>query len=240
MGDVPVATLRPSGSTIATYYVHTDQVNTPRLVTRPSDNAIVWRWDTDPFGTVAPNQNPASLGTFIYNLRFPGQYYQVETGLNYNYERDYDPAVGRYIESDPIGLAGGSYSPYNYAYGDPVGNVDPLGLAPPLPPGVFPPPPNVPGGPWSWAPNAQNPRGGVFISPKPPKGPRTTCTYTPPGPEHPDPYWKVTSPNGAEQRYNQFGEPVTPGQAHPGPRISLSDNPWLFFLYSLVHSDPVY
>jgi RHS repeat-associated protein len=56
---------------------------------------------------VIPNQNPSGLGTFIYNLRFPGQYYDVETGLNQNYMRDYDPAVGRYIESDPIGLLGG-------------------------------------------------------------------------------------------------------------------------------------
>jgi RHS repeat-associated protein len=44
------------------------------------------------FGTVAPAQNPGGLGTFAYNLRFPGQYYQAETGLNYNYVRDYDPA----------------------------------------------------------------------------------------------------------------------------------------------------
>jgi RHS repeat-associated protein len=46
----------------------------------------------------------------------------------YNYSRDYDPAVGRYVESDPIGLAGGSYSTYAYADGNPVSNVDPAGL----------------------------------------------------------------------------------------------------------------
>jgi uncharacterized protein RhaS with RHS repeats len=47
----------------------------------------------------------------------------------YNYRRDYDPAVGRYVESDPIGLNGGSYSTYGYAGNDPLSNFDPLGLA---------------------------------------------------------------------------------------------------------------
>jgi len=57
----------------------------------------------------------------------PGQYYQSETGLNYNYNRDYDPLTGSYVESDPIGLNGGSYSTYTYVSGDPVALVDPLG-----------------------------------------------------------------------------------------------------------------
>ena len=133
MGDIPVATLRPNGSTgcsstICVFYVHTDQLNAPRKITRPSDNKLAWRWDADPFGTAAPNQNPASLGTFIYNLRFPGQYYQAETNLNYNYFRDYDPATGRYVESDPIGLYGGSLSTYAYVGGNPISRIDPLGL----------------------------------------------------------------------------------------------------------------
>jgi RHS repeat-associated protein len=132
MGDIPVATLRPSGSTISIYYVHTDQLNAPRKVTRPSDNKLAWRWDADPFGTAAPNQNPSKLGTFVYNLRFPGQYYQAETGLNYNYFRDYDPQTGRYIESDPIELQGrgrdGSYSTYAYVDSNPISFGDPNGL----------------------------------------------------------------------------------------------------------------
>jgi RHS repeat-associated protein len=114
MGDTPVATLRPNGSTVTIYYVHTDHLGTPRKVTRPSDNGLMWRWDPDTFGSVAPNHNPSGLGTFAYNLRFPGHYALSESGLFYNYFRDYDPQMGRYIESDPIGLNGG-INPYAYA-----------------------------------------------------------------------------------------------------------------------------
>jgi RHS repeat-associated protein len=64
------------------------------------------------------------------SIRFPGQYYQTETGLNYNYFRDYDPQVGRYVESDPIGLRGGSYSTYSYVRNNPISLMDPLGLCP--------------------------------------------------------------------------------------------------------------
>jgi RHS repeat-associated protein len=68
--------------------------------------------------------------SFVYNPRFPGQYYDSETGLNYNYFRDYDPALGRYIESDPIGLTGGSYSTYSYVGDDTLKLADPLGTKP--------------------------------------------------------------------------------------------------------------
>ena len=61
-------------------------------------------------------------------MRFPGQYYLPETGLYYNYFRDYDPQTGRYVESDPIGLRGGSYSTYSYVNNNPISNRDPLGL----------------------------------------------------------------------------------------------------------------
>jgi len=61
-------------------------------------------------------------------LRYPGQYFDAETGLNQNYFRDYDPAVGRYVESDPIGLHGG-IDTYAYVGSNPLTYVDPWGLA---------------------------------------------------------------------------------------------------------------
>ena len=129
LGDIPAATLRPhTGGGIDIYYVHVDHLNTPKTITRTTDNAIVWRWDQDPFGVAVPNQNPGGLGMFIYNLRYPGQYYDSETSLNYNYFRDYDSVTGRYVESDPHGLHGGSLSTYAYAANDPLFFVDPFGL----------------------------------------------------------------------------------------------------------------
>jgi RHS repeat-associated protein len=127
LGDIPVATLQPNGSAISIYYVHTDQLNTPRQITRPSDNAQMWTWFSDPFGTDPANANPVGLGAFTYNLRFPGQVFDGQAGLHQNYFRDYDPATGRYPESDPMGLAGGSYSTYVYGNGNPLSRTDPTG-----------------------------------------------------------------------------------------------------------------
>ena len=127
LGDIPVATLRPGGATVAIYYVHTDQLNTPRAVTRPADNALMWSWFSDPFGTDAANENPSGAGTFAYNLRLPGQVFDGAVGLHSNYFRDFDPATGRYIQSDPIGLRGG-INTYAYVAGNPLEYVDPLGL----------------------------------------------------------------------------------------------------------------
>jgi RHS repeat-associated protein len=129
LGDMPVATLRPNGGSVDVFYVHSDQLNTPRKVSRPSDNQLRWRWDPTPFGEGAADEDPASLGTFVYNLRFPGQQFDVESELNYNYFRDYDPTVGRYVESDPIGLRGGPGT-FSYALNQPILLSDPRGLCP--------------------------------------------------------------------------------------------------------------
>ncbi len=87
----------------------------------------MWLWDNlDPFGANLPNESPANLGVFKYNLRFPGQYYDAEVGTHYNYFRDYDPAIGRYTESDPIGIWGG-LNTYAYVANSPSMYVDPTG-----------------------------------------------------------------------------------------------------------------
>ena len=108
LGDTPVASARPKADGgLDIYPIYSDHLNTPRLITDQA-NRIVWEWKTDTFGAGAANENPSGLGVFSFNLRFPGQYFDAETGLHYNYFRDYDPSVGRYVESDPIGLDGGS------------------------------------------------------------------------------------------------------------------------------------
>lgn len=128
--DIPVVVLKPNGSGgVNVFYLHTDHLNIPRRISRPSDNVVVWRWDSDPFGTSAANEDPdGDSNLFTYNLRFPGQYLDTETGLHYNYFRDYDPATGRYPQSDPIGLRGG-LNTYAYARTNPLSRIDPLGLA---------------------------------------------------------------------------------------------------------------
>jgi RHS repeat-associated protein len=88
----------------------------------------VWRWDqAEPFGNNPADENPSGLGTFDLPLRLPGQRYDAETGLHYNYFRDYDPSIGIYKQSDLIGLRGG-LNTYAYGLANPLINVDPEGL----------------------------------------------------------------------------------------------------------------
>jgi RHS repeat-associated protein len=129
LGDIPVATLRPSGSSVAIYYVETDQLNTPHAVIVPSNNAFRWDWYTNPFGNAGPAIDPQNLGNFTYDLRYPGQIAGPWGNTFQNDNRDYDPNVGGYVESDPIGLAGGSYSTYSYVGDNPIGFTDSLGLS---------------------------------------------------------------------------------------------------------------
>ena len=141
MGEQPVAviagatpTQRVSSSNApAIYYVHADHLNTPRLVSDTAGNRR-WAWSLftgEPFGASAANEAPqiqAAAQQFAFNLRFPGQYLDKESGTAYNYYRDYNPNTGRYLQSDPIGLEGGTNT-YAYVDGDPLSFIDPTGLA---------------------------------------------------------------------------------------------------------------
>lgn len=112
-------------------YLTTDHLETPRLGTDDSQN-IVWRWEGDAFGQSKADKDPDSNGNNRnVRLRFPGQLYDAETGLHYNWFRYYDPKTGRYLSSDPIGLRGG-LNTYAYVNLNPVRWFDRLGLESPI------------------------------------------------------------------------------------------------------------
>ena len=85
--------------------------------------AVVWSADYKPFGEAT-----VTVSTITNNLRFPGQYFDAETGLNYNYFRDYNPVIGRYVESDPMGILEGTNHLFVYGRNNSIRFKDPLGL----------------------------------------------------------------------------------------------------------------
>jgi RHS repeat-associated protein len=129
LDDIPIAVLKQPVATepVQVYFIHTDHLNTPRLIV-DKNNTPVWRWNnSEAFGANLVDKDPDGDGTkFQYNLRFAGQYFDNETRLHYNYFRNYDPETGRYISSDPIGLAGG-LNTYGYVLNNPLGYIDPTG-----------------------------------------------------------------------------------------------------------------
>ena len=109
-------------------YLHTDHLNTPRIATNVSQT-IVWNWDSDAFGLGDANEDPdKDHKKTSVPLRFPGQI-ASEGGVFYNYHRYYDPSIGRYITSDPIGLDGG-INTYGYVSQNPLRFIDPYGMFP--------------------------------------------------------------------------------------------------------------
>jgi len=116
----PLAQIDDVASSDVVTYLHTDHLGSPRYGTN-SGGTQVWAWDSDAFGIGTPT------GSVTVNLRFPGQYFDDESDLHYNWNRYYNPETGRYISSDPIGLDGG-LNTYLYANASPVMLIDPRGL----------------------------------------------------------------------------------------------------------------
>ncbi|MBK8286153.1 MAG: RHS repeat protein [Ahniella sp.] len=126
LNDLPIALLLPK----SWMPIEPDHLGSPRRVIDPQRQVAAWSWDLqgDAFGRNAPAEDPdGDQKPLQMNLRFPGQYFDVESGLHYNYFRDYEPGTGRYVESDPIGLQGG-ISTYAYAVSRPINAIDPFGL----------------------------------------------------------------------------------------------------------------
>ena len=99
----------------------------------------MWQWASDAFGTPLAQTDPDGDGTATtVNLRFPGQYYDQETGLHYNWFRYYDPGKGRYVTSDPVGLIGGANT-YVYSINNPLRFIDRNGLNPAIICAINPP-----------------------------------------------------------------------------------------------------
>jgi RHS repeat-associated protein len=126
MDDLPIANIDTTGTTSTITYVTADQLSTPRAIADGSGNTIWQRaYQGNPWNEIAPTSNG-----YVYNLGFPGQYFDVETGMMSNGFRDcYEPATGRYCESDPMGLFGGQDSTYAYGNNDPLSWIDPSGLS---------------------------------------------------------------------------------------------------------------
>jgi RHS repeat-associated protein len=234
LGDTPVAvidnTLNGSVTTNVINYVHADGLNTPRVVTN-SSGTVIWQWayQSNPFG----EQKPTSTTGYVLNLRYPGQYFDVETGLVYNGARYFESATGRFLQPDPSGFLGG-IGLYVYGLNNPLMYIDPTGLSPPgAPPpmGPFSPegppqipgaddiPSAIPGGPW--APAGPGQPLGRFFGPKQTRGPKAECQWVPRegdgGPPGSVGYWKGKEPGQDWTRYDQGGNVQTPEQAHPNP-----------------------
>ena len=121
------------------YAIQSDHLNTLRRLIQ-SDGQVAWQWAYSAFGeekpTIAKNRfantdlnqsfGSTSVAAVTFNLRYPGQYFDQESGLHYHYHRSYSATVGRYTQSDPIGLDGG-WNRFGYSKQNPLSFTDPTG-----------------------------------------------------------------------------------------------------------------
>jgi RHS repeat-associated protein len=117
LGDQLLSMIKPGESV---YYFHNDHLRTPQVLTDDTQT-VAWKAVYTPFGEAV-----ASVQTVDNPFRFPGQYYDPETGLHYNYFRYHNPQTGRYITPDPIGLEGG-INLFVYTTNNPINAYDPTG-----------------------------------------------------------------------------------------------------------------
>jgi RHS repeat-associated protein len=121
LGNTPVAIV-DTGGVVAISYIHADALDTPRVISDAS-GTLIWQWvfAGNPFGEKSP------AGSYAFNLRGAGQYFDPETNAFYNMRRGYDSTTGRFRESDPAGLDA-DISTYSYVANNPLVFVDPTGL----------------------------------------------------------------------------------------------------------------
>jgi RHS repeat-associated protein len=147
-GILSQAVIAQSPSSPEVYYYINDHLGTPQMIT-DSHGEVVWKAEFEPFGKAGVDY----ASTLENNFRFPGQYYDAETRLHYNYRRYYDPKTGRYLTPDPLNLGNGQIARQNiqstftgamlYQYGlttpqvlnlylyvtnNPINSIDVLGL----------------------------------------------------------------------------------------------------------------
>lgn len=140
-----------------TYYYLNDHLGTPQKLIN-EQGTVVWAATYDAFGKAS-----ITTSTVSNNIRFPGQYYDEETGLHYNWNRYYDPGTGRYTQEDPIGLKGKDFNFYRYTLNSPTGWGDPWGLITYIP----------------QSPNDGCPRGVNCLDPGPPESYNDPSVFIP-------------------------------------------------------------
>jgi RHS repeat-associated protein len=223
------------GAPAQPYYYGIDQIGSVRRAFASTSSAPAYGYDPDGLAL----QTTAPVTDFVYG----GLFYNVDSGLYLANYRAYDPTAGRWLSRDPLGEPSDpTANLYRYVRSNPISLIDPLGLQ-----GIpSAPHPGLEGGPWTEAPG-QPP--GSWFGPKQPKGPRPMCNWVPPesegGPSGSKGYWKVTSPNGEVQRFDQKLNPISSEEAHPGkppnpilPFIRIA-TPWGAFFTTMFYSAPL-